>query len=69
MALPSRLPTVAALLALGLVLTACGRRGDPEFVSEERAAAPPAAGSLVAPAPRATEPVKPKQPFVLDRLL
>jgi hypothetical protein len=64
-----RLVPIATLCALALAVSACGRRGEPEFVSESAGATAGPAGAPVAAAPSRTEPVKPKQPFFLDALL
>jgi predicted small lipoprotein YifL len=55
----------AALAALG----GCGRRGQPELPQAEGAKAPETIPGLPSRGATRTEPVKPKQPFILDPLL
>ncbi len=63
----------AAVLVLGaaaLALAACGRRGDPEFVSEAEAAKRAAHPDDTTPTLRRPKaPGKPKDSFILDPLL
>lgn len=65
--------TLGLVLALSAAVSGCGRRGSPEFVSEDQAAAARTQSGTqgLLPASRApsSEPVKPQRAFLLDPLL
>lgn len=62
--MPSRTIAVAAALAAALALSACGKKGDPQFPpGTQFETVPNAQGKLE------KRPKKPQRPFALDGLL